>query len=169
MDLPCTTRFDRRTGDPCLSCVYCNTKKIKCVSLTLVSPHKCVQGQSTTHRTRSKTPSKTPSAAPSASQLRTRTCSQSHGQSGTPAVPAVTTPKPPGHGHSKTITAVKPPAPAPAPAPASKFIQIIFDHLTSLFNCSKAGSASFGTQCPNAGSPCHGYGDSRWCSPDSYF
>ncbi|KAG2133588.1 uncharacterized protein EDB93DRAFT_1107536 [Suillus bovinus] len=33
MEWPC--RFDKRTGAPCMSCVYCTTKKIKCI---LVNP-----------------------------------------------------------------------------------------------------------------------------------
>ncbi|KAG2139099.1 uncharacterized protein EDB93DRAFT_1298964 [Suillus bovinus] len=32
MEWPCATRFDKRTGAPCMSCVYCTTKKIKCIS-----------------------------------------------------------------------------------------------------------------------------------------
>ncbi|KAG2155977.1 uncharacterized protein EDB93DRAFT_1247622 [Suillus bovinus] len=33
MEWPCTTRFDKRTGAPCMSCIYCTTKKMKCISM----------------------------------------------------------------------------------------------------------------------------------------
>ncbi|KAG2336082.1 hypothetical protein BDR05DRAFT_1006180, partial [Suillus weaverae] len=101
-DWPCATRLDKRTGQPCLSCVRCSTKKIKCVPVSVGSPPK------------------PPSKALAASQSRARTRSQSHGTSRTPAIPAVTTPKVQSHGRSKTITVKKTPAPAPAPAPAHK-------------------------------------------------
>ncbi|KAG0691506.1 hypothetical protein DFH29DRAFT_1010900 [Suillus ampliporus] len=114
LEWPCATRFDKRTRSPCMSCVYCSTKKIKCISATLGSPPTCTRAPSTTQRARSRTPSKAPSKAPPASQLKARTCSQSCGLSGTPAVTAVTTPKTQTHGRSKTITAIKAPAPAPA-------------------------------------------------------
>ncbi|KAG1721034.1 hypothetical protein EDB19DRAFT_1917578 [Suillus lakei] len=117
---PCATWLDKRTKAPCMSCVYCMTKKIKCISTTLGSPPKCSRAPSTTRRARSKTPSKAPSKAPPTSQSTARTRSQSRGASGTPGVPAVTTPKTQMRGRSKTITATKAPAPAPAPAPAHK-------------------------------------------------
>ncbi|KAG2364701.1 hypothetical protein BDR07DRAFT_1482176 [Suillus spraguei] len=69
--------------------------------------------------TRSRTPSRAPSNAPAALQSKDRTHSQSRGPSGTPAVPAVTTPKAQSRGRSKTITAAKTPAPAPASIPSS--------------------------------------------------
>ncbi|KAG2353835.1 hypothetical protein BDR07DRAFT_1382777, partial [Suillus spraguei] len=47
---------------------------------------------------------------------KARTRSQSRGPSGTPAVPAVTTPKAQSRGRSKTITAPKTPAPASIPS-----------------------------------------------------
>ncbi|KAG2341298.1 hypothetical protein BDR05DRAFT_1001940 [Suillus weaverae] len=98
---PCATRLDKRTGQPCLSCIHCSTKKIKCVPAS--------------------TPATAPSNALAASQSRARTRSQSHGASRTPAIPAVTTPKVQSCGRSKTITAKKAPAPAPAPAPAHNY------------------------------------------------
>ncbi|KAG0703824.1 hypothetical protein DFH29DRAFT_874271 [Suillus ampliporus] len=116
---PCATRFDKRTKNPCMSCVYCSTKKIKCISATLGSPPPRTRAPSTTRRARSRTPSKAPSKAPPASQSKARTRSQSRGLSGTPAVTAVTTPKTQTRGRSKTITAIKAPAPAPAPLPSS--------------------------------------------------
>ncbi|KAG2345450.1 hypothetical protein BDR05DRAFT_998089 [Suillus weaverae] len=100
---PCATHLDKRTGQPCLSCICCSTKKIKCVPASVGSLHKRVRGKSTTPRTRSKTPATAPSNA-----------LQSRGMSRTPAIPAVTTPKVQSHGRSKTITAKKAPAPAPA-------------------------------------------------------
>ncbi|KAG2139872.1 uncharacterized protein EDB93DRAFT_1106066 [Suillus bovinus] len=33
MEWPCATQLDKRTGAPCMSCVYCTTKKIKCISV----------------------------------------------------------------------------------------------------------------------------------------
>ncbi|KAG2365446.1 hypothetical protein BDR07DRAFT_1481395 [Suillus spraguei] len=66
------------------------------------------------HQTHSRTPSRAPSNAPAAWQSKAQTRSQSCGPSGTPAVPAVTTPKAQSRGRSKTITATKTPAPAPA-------------------------------------------------------
>ncbi|KAG1783674.1 hypothetical protein EV702DRAFT_1190698 [Suillus placidus] len=99
---PCATRLDKRTGQPCLSCIRCSTKKIKCVPASA----------------RSKTPATAPSNAPSASQSRAQTRSQSRGASRTPAIPAATTPKVQSRGRSKTITAKKAPAPEPAPVPA---------------------------------------------------
>ncbi|KAG2360094.1 hypothetical protein BDR07DRAFT_1487463 [Suillus spraguei] len=68
---------------------------------------------------RSRTPSRAPSNALAALQSKAQTCSKSCGPSGTPAVPAVTTPKAQSHGRSKTITAAKTPAPAPATIPSS--------------------------------------------------
>ncbi|KAG2136096.1 uncharacterized protein EDB93DRAFT_1106966 [Suillus bovinus] len=35
MEWPCATWFDKRTGALCMSCVYCTTKKIKCISVNL--------------------------------------------------------------------------------------------------------------------------------------
>ncbi|KAG2145399.1 uncharacterized protein EDB93DRAFT_1104845 [Suillus bovinus] len=35
MEWPCATWFDKRTGAPCMSCIYCTTKKIKCISVNL--------------------------------------------------------------------------------------------------------------------------------------
>ncbi|KAG1767070.1 hypothetical protein EV702DRAFT_1203913 [Suillus placidus] len=92
-DWPCATRLDKRTGQPCLSCVRCSTKKIKCVPASVGSPPKRVRGKSATPQTRSKTPATAPSKAPAASQSRARTRSQSRGTSCTPAIPAATTPK----------------------------------------------------------------------------
>ncbi|KAG1717627.1 uncharacterized protein EDB91DRAFT_1259477 [Suillus paluster] len=119
-ELPCMTRFDKRTGKGLLSCVFCNTKKVKCFSVTLGSPPKRSRGKSTTWKARSWTPSK----APFTSQPKARTCSQSCGvaratgasAAGTASGSVVTTPKT--RGHSKTITAVKAPAPPPTPSPA---------------------------------------------------
>ncbi|KAG1726352.1 uncharacterized protein EDB91DRAFT_1254371 [Suillus paluster] len=128
---PCTTRMDKRTGAPCMSCIYCTTKKIKCTPASMGSPPPRNGASSTTRKTRSRTSSRAPSKAPSASQTpapskappasqsKARTHSQSRGPSGTPGVTAVTTPKTQMHGRSKTITAVKAPAPEPAPLPAS--------------------------------------------------
>ncbi|KAG1805028.1 uncharacterized protein HD556DRAFT_1437192 [Suillus plorans] len=118
-DWPCATRLDKRSGHPCLSCIRCSTKKIKCNPASLGSLPKRTRGKSTTGRTCSKTPAPAPSNAPSPLQSRARTCSQSRGPSCTPAIPAVTTPQVQSRGRSKTITAKKTPAPAPAPAPAS--------------------------------------------------
>ncbi|KAG2355554.1 hypothetical protein BDR07DRAFT_1493056 [Suillus spraguei] len=78
------------------------------------SPPKHIRGKSTTRQTHSRTPSRAPSNALAALQSKARTRSQSCGPSGTPAVPAVTTPKAQSCGRSKTITATKTPAPAPA-------------------------------------------------------
>ncbi|KAG1808417.1 uncharacterized protein BJ212DRAFT_1485055 [Suillus subaureus] len=110
----CATWLDKRTGNPCMLCICCTTKKIKCIPATMGTLPKHVLGSSTTQNTRSRTPSKAPSKAPPASQSKAQTCSQSCGKSGTPGVVAVTTPKTQTCGHSKTITAVKAPAPAPA-------------------------------------------------------
>ncbi|KAG1828581.1 hypothetical protein EV424DRAFT_1344813 [Suillus variegatus] len=93
------TCLDKRSSHPCLSCIRCSTKKIK-----------CTQGKATTGRTHSKTPAAAPSNAPSRSH-------QSHGPPRTPAIPAATTPQVQSHGCSKTITAKKTPARATAPAP----------------------------------------------------
>ncbi|KAG1819587.1 uncharacterized protein BJ212DRAFT_1298057 [Suillus subaureus] len=110
----CATRLDKRTGNPCMLCICCTTKKVKCIPATMGTLLKHVHESSTTWNTRSRTPSKAPSKAPPASQSKAQTHSQSHGKSGTLGVTAVTTPKTQMHGHSKTITAVKAPAPAPA-------------------------------------------------------
>ncbi|KAG2112074.1 uncharacterized protein F5147DRAFT_792731 [Suillus discolor] len=117
-DWPCATHFDKRTSLPCLSCIRCSTKKIKCNPASLGSPPKWTRGKSTTGRTRSKTSAPAPSTAPSPSLSRAQTHSQSHGPSRTPAIPAATTPQVQSRGRSKTITTKKTPAPAPAPAPA---------------------------------------------------
>ncbi|KAG1722445.1 uncharacterized protein EDB91DRAFT_1088134 [Suillus paluster] len=116
-ELPCTTRFDKRTGKGLLSCVFCNTKKS--------------WGKSTTRKARSWTPSK----APSTSQPKAWTHSQSRGvagatsasAAGTASGSAVTTPKM--HGCSKTITAVKAPAPPPTPSPAPASIASSSGHM----------------------------------------
>ncbi|KAG2030979.1 hypothetical protein BDR03DRAFT_1016598 [Suillus americanus] len=129
---PCATRLDKRTKAPCMSCIYCTTKKIKCTPANMGSPPPHVCAPSTTRKTRSMTPSgapsKTPSKAPPASQTpghskappasqsKARTCSQSCGPASTSRGTAVTTPQTQMHGCSKTITAIKPPAPAPAAA-----------------------------------------------------
>ncbi|KAG1821859.1 uncharacterized protein BJ212DRAFT_1547435 [Suillus subaureus] len=110
----CATWLDKRTGNPCMSCIHCTTKKIKCILATMGTLPKCVHGSSTTWNTRSRTPSKAPSKAPPTSQSKAQTRSQSHGKSRTLGVTAVTTPKTQMHGRSKTITAIKAPAPAPA-------------------------------------------------------
>ncbi|KAG1811057.1 hypothetical protein EV424DRAFT_1542696 [Suillus variegatus] len=96
------------SGHPCLSCIRCSTKKIKCNPASLGSQPKCTRGKSTTGRMRSKTPAPAPSNAPSPSQSRARTRSQSRGPSRTPAIPAATTPQVQSCGCSKTITAKKP-------------------------------------------------------------
>ncbi|KAG1866346.1 hypothetical protein C8R48DRAFT_772444 [Suillus tomentosus] len=72
-DWPCTTRLDKRSGHPCLSCIRCSTKKIKCIPASLGSLAKCTRGKSTTGQTHSKTPACAPSNAPSPSQSRTQT------------------------------------------------------------------------------------------------
>ncbi|KAG2085345.1 uncharacterized protein F5147DRAFT_765094 [Suillus discolor] len=120
-DWPCATRFDKRTNLPCLSCIRCSTKKIKCNPASLGSPPKQIRGKSTTGRTRSKTSAPAPSTAPSPSLSRARTRSQSRGPSRTPAIPAATTPQVQSRGRSKTITTKKTPAPAPAPVRSSSF------------------------------------------------
>ncbi|KAG1814429.1 uncharacterized protein BJ212DRAFT_1482160 [Suillus subaureus] len=111
---PCATQLDKRTRNPCMLCICCTTKKVKCIPATMGTLLKRVHGSSTTQNTRSRMPSKTPSKAPPTSQSKAQTCSQSHGKSGTPGVAAVTTPKTQMCGRSKTITAIKAPAPAPA-------------------------------------------------------
>ncbi|KAG2029254.1 hypothetical protein BDR03DRAFT_1018663 [Suillus americanus] len=132
LNWPCATRLDKRTRAPCMSCIYCTTKKIKCTPANMGSPPPHVRATSTTRKTRSMTPSgapsKTPSKAPPASQtpgpskappaskFMAQTRSQSRGPASTSRGTAVTTPQTQTHGRSKTITAVKPPAPAPAPA-----------------------------------------------------
>ncbi|KAG1800690.1 uncharacterized protein BJ212DRAFT_1305224 [Suillus subaureus] len=112
---PCATRLDKRTGNPCMLCVCCTTKKVKCILVTMGTLPKHVHGSSTTWNTRSRTPSKAPSKAPPTSQSKAQTHSQSRGKSRTLGVTAVTTPKTQMCGRSKTITAIKAPAPAPAP------------------------------------------------------
>ncbi|KAG1761131.1 hypothetical protein EDD22DRAFT_897941 [Suillus occidentalis] len=54
-DWHCETRVDRRTGHPCLSCLWCATKKIKCHPVFVGSPPK---------RTCSRTPAPAPSTGP---------------------------------------------------------------------------------------------------------
>ncbi|KAG1812989.1 hypothetical protein EV424DRAFT_1349185 [Suillus variegatus] len=115
-DWPCVTHLDKRSSLPCLSCIRCATKKIKCNPASLGSLPKRIRGKSTTGQTCSKTPAPAPSTALSPSQSRARTRSQSHGPSRTPAIPAATTPQVQSCGRSKTITTKKTPAPAPAPA-----------------------------------------------------
>ncbi|KAG1763758.1 hypothetical protein EDD22DRAFT_885864, partial [Suillus occidentalis] len=117
-DWHCQTHLDRRTSHPCLSCVQCSSKKIKCQPASVGTPPKCVRGKSTTQRTCSRTPAPAPSSGPSALQSRRQTHSQSCGVSRALAVPAVTTPKVQSRGRSKT-TARKTPAPAPAPVTAA--------------------------------------------------
>ncbi|KAG2041208.1 hypothetical protein BDR03DRAFT_1007534 [Suillus americanus] len=133
LNWPCATRLDKRTRAPCMSCIHCTTKKIKCTPANMGSPPPHVRATSTTRKMRSMTPSgapsKTPSKAPPASQTpnpskappasqsKARTHSQSCGLAGTSCGTAVTTPQTQTCGRSKTITAIKPPAPAPAAAP----------------------------------------------------
>ncbi|KAG2089129.1 uncharacterized protein F5147DRAFT_780726 [Suillus discolor] len=62
-DWPCATHLDKRSGHPCLSCIRCSTKKIKCNPASLGSPPKHTLGKSTTSRTHSKTPALAPSNA----------------------------------------------------------------------------------------------------------
>ncbi|KAG1834745.1 hypothetical protein EV424DRAFT_1341083 [Suillus variegatus] len=50
-DWPCATHLDKRSSLPCLSCIRCSTKKIKCNPASLGSPPKRIQGKSTTGRT----------------------------------------------------------------------------------------------------------------------
>ncbi|KAG2131727.1 uncharacterized protein EDB93DRAFT_1108046 [Suillus bovinus] len=122
MEWPCATWFDKRTGTPCMTCVYCTTKKIKCISVSMGTPPKRIRGQSvtrTTRRTRSRTPSKAPSKAPAASQITGRMQSQSQVSSVTPGPSRAQTPKAQTCGRSKTVTAAKEPTPAPAPVPSS--------------------------------------------------
>ncbi|KAG2029982.1 hypothetical protein BDR03DRAFT_1017664 [Suillus americanus] len=134
LNWPCATRLDKRTRAPCMSCIHCTTKKIKCTPTNMGSPPPRVWATSTTWKMRSMTPSGTPSKTPSkappasqtpgpskappASQSKARTRSQSHGPAGTSRGTAVTTPQTQTRGCSKTITAVKPPAPAAAPLPS---------------------------------------------------
>ncbi|KAG2033153.1 hypothetical protein BDR03DRAFT_1014614 [Suillus americanus] len=136
LNWPCATQLDKRTRAPCMSCIHCTTKKIKCTPANMGSPPPRIRATSTTQKTRSMTPSgapsKTPSKAPPASQTpgpskappasqsKARTRSQSRGPAGTSRGTAVTTPQTQTHGCSKTITAVKPPAPAAAPLPSSR-------------------------------------------------
>ncbi|KAG1717403.1 hypothetical protein EDD22DRAFT_856184, partial [Suillus occidentalis] len=60
-DWHCQTHLDRRTGHPCLSCIRCATKKIKCHLASVGTPPKCIRGKATTQQTRSKTPAPAPS------------------------------------------------------------------------------------------------------------
>ncbi|KAG1722585.1 uncharacterized protein EDB91DRAFT_1255977 [Suillus paluster] len=119
-ELPCTTRFDKRTGKGLLSCVVCNTKKVKCFSVTLGSPPKWSRGKLTTRKARSQTPSKAPSTSQPKAQTRSQSCgvagATGASAAGTASGSAATVPKT--CGRSKTITAVKAPAPPPTPSPA---------------------------------------------------
>ncbi|KAG2030025.1 hypothetical protein BDR03DRAFT_1017617 [Suillus americanus] len=135
LNWPCATWLDKRTRAPCMLCVYCMTKKIKCTPANMGSPPPRVWATSTTRKTRSMTPSgapsKTPSKAPPASQTpgpskappasqsKAQTHSQSRGPAGTSCGTAVTTPQTQTRGRSKTITAVKPPAATPRPSSRS--------------------------------------------------
>ncbi|KIK33588.1 hypothetical protein CY34DRAFT_18274 [Suillus luteus UH-Slu-Lm8-n1] len=112
---PCATRFDRRRRTPCVSCIRCASKKIKCQPEAMGSPPPRTRagGKSTTCRTCSTTPAP---KSPATSQSRARTRSQSHGPFRPPAVPAVTTPRVQSRGQSKTVTSTKAPVPTPAPA-----------------------------------------------------
>ncbi|KAG1738585.1 hypothetical protein EDD22DRAFT_922720 [Suillus occidentalis] len=65
-DWHCETHLDRRTSHPCLSCLRCATKKIKCHPVSVGTPPKRVRGKATTQQTRSKTPAPAPSTGPSA-------------------------------------------------------------------------------------------------------
>ncbi|KAG2343172.1 hypothetical protein BDR05DRAFT_1000147 [Suillus weaverae] len=69
-DWPCATQFNKRTGNPCMSYVYCTTKKIKCILVTVGSLPKCTWASSTTWTLRSRTPSKAGSKAPPTSQSK---------------------------------------------------------------------------------------------------
>ncbi|KAG2039590.1 hypothetical protein BDR03DRAFT_1008913 [Suillus americanus] len=116
LNWPCATQLDKRTRAPCMSCIYCTTKKIKCTPVNMGYPPPRIHATSTTQKMRSMTPSgapsKTPSKAPSASQTpgpsKAPPASQSKAQTRNP------------RGRSKTITAIKPPAPAPASLPSSR-------------------------------------------------
>ncbi|KAG2030062.1 hypothetical protein BDR03DRAFT_1017590 [Suillus americanus] len=72
LNWPCATWLDKRTRAPCMLCIHCTTKKIKCTPTNMGSPPPRVQATSTTRKMRSMTPlgapSKTPSKAPPASQ-----------------------------------------------------------------------------------------------------
>ncbi|KAG1717258.1 uncharacterized protein EDB91DRAFT_1091172 [Suillus paluster] len=87
-ELPCTTRFNKRTGNGLLSCVFCNTKK----------------GKSTTQKARSWTPSKAGATSTSAA--------------GTASASAVTMPKTHGCSKTITAVKAPTPPPTPSPAPA---------------------------------------------------
>ncbi|KAG2035189.1 hypothetical protein BDR03DRAFT_1012709 [Suillus americanus] len=119
---PCATWLDKRTRAPCMSCIYCTTKKIKCTPVNMGSLPPCIRATSTTRKTRlmtpSTAPSKTPSKAPPASQTPGPSTAPPASQSmaRTSYGTAVTTPQTQTRGRSKTITAIKPPAPPPAPA-----------------------------------------------------
>ncbi|KAG2029390.1 hypothetical protein BDR03DRAFT_1018461 [Suillus americanus] len=109
LNWPCATQLDKRTRAPCMSCIHCTTKKIKCTPANMGSPPPRVRPTSTTRKTRSmtpsgapsKTPSKAPPAshtpgpskAPPASQSMAQTHSQSCGPADTSRGTAVTTPQ----------------------------------------------------------------------------
>ncbi|KAG1722964.1 uncharacterized protein EDB91DRAFT_1087959 [Suillus paluster] len=89
VELPCTTRFNKRTGKGLLSCVFCNTKKVKCFSVTLGSP-----------------PKRSQAGATGASAARTASGS------------AVTVPKTRSRSKTITAVKAPAPPPTPSPAPA---------------------------------------------------
>ncbi|KAG1718195.1 hypothetical protein EDD22DRAFT_943271 [Suillus occidentalis] len=115
-DWHCETRVDRRTGHPCLSCLRCATKKIKCHPASGIPPSASEVRPPPSGLVPRHLALLPPLSVSLAVQDRTR--SQSRGVSRTPAVPAATAPKVQSHGRSKT-TGRKTPAPAPAPAPAT--------------------------------------------------
>ncbi|KAG1871635.1 hypothetical protein F4604DRAFT_1926003 [Suillus subluteus] len=116
-DWPCQSRLDKRTSTPCLSCVRCATKKLKCQPASMGSPPPRTRGggKFTSRRMRSRTPAPN---APSASQSRPRTRSQSRGPSHHPATPAPATQEVQSRGRRKTNNAKRAATPSPAPAPA---------------------------------------------------
>ncbi|KAG2158262.1 uncharacterized protein EDB93DRAFT_1246113 [Suillus bovinus] len=149
MEWPCATRFDKRTGALCMSCIYCTTKKIKCIS---VNPSPRPPG--------GPDPGPLPKLPPklqlprnpparrgvamvalglkppiplgsnalalqvvrfllSPAGINSLQWSQSRVSSVTPGPSGAQTPKAQTHGCSKTVTAAKEPTPAPAPVPSS--------------------------------------------------
>ncbi|KAG1848870.1 hypothetical protein F4604DRAFT_1935152 [Suillus subluteus] len=114
-DWPCQSCLDKRTSTPCLSCVRCATKKLKCqpASMGSLPPRTRGGGKSTSRRMRSRTPAPN---APSASQSRRRTRSQSHGPSHHLATPAPATQEVQSRGHRKTNNAKRAATPSTAPA-----------------------------------------------------
>ncbi|KAG2028801.1 hypothetical protein BDR03DRAFT_1019322 [Suillus americanus] len=94
---PCATWSDKRTGAPCMSCIYCTTKKIKCTPTNMGSPPPRLPPKLPPRRPphpKPPAPPQLPLPPNPRPELTTQTC-----------------------GRSKTITAIKPLAPAPAPAP----------------------------------------------------